>query len=30
MKLAEPLLTRTAEEELRKDFDRMKEIVESR
>ena len=30
MKLAEPLLARTAEEELRKDFDRMKEIVESR
>jgi uncharacterized membrane protein len=30
MKLAEPLLARTAEEELRKDFDRMKEIVEGR
>ena len=30
MKLAEPLLARTAEEALRKDFDRMKEIVESR
>jgi uncharacterized membrane protein len=30
MKLAEPLLARTAEEELRRDFDRMKEMVESR
>jgi uncharacterized membrane protein len=30
MKLAEPLLARTAEEELRRDFERMKEIVESR
>jgi uncharacterized membrane protein len=30
MKLAEPLLARTAEQELRKDFERMKEIVESR
>ena len=30
MKLAEPLLARTAEEELRRDFDRMKEIVEGR
>jgi uncharacterized membrane protein len=28
MKLAEPLLARTAEQELRKDFERMKEIVE--
>jgi carbon monoxide dehydrogenase subunit G len=30
MKLAEPLLARTAEDQLRKDFDRLKEIVESR
>jgi uncharacterized membrane protein len=30
MKLAEPLLARTAEDELRKDFERMKGIVESR
>jgi uncharacterized membrane protein len=29
MKLAEPLLARTAEQELRKDFERMKQIVES-
>jgi uncharacterized membrane protein len=30
MKLAEPLLARTAEQELRSDFNRLKEIVESR
>jgi hypothetical protein len=30
MRLAEPLLARTAEDELRKDFERMKGIVESR
>jgi uncharacterized protein YndB with AHSA1/START domain len=30
MKLAEPMLARTAEQELRKDFDRLKEILESR
>jgi uncharacterized protein YndB with AHSA1/START domain len=29
MKLAEPMLARTAEEELRRDFDRLKEILES-
>ena len=29
MKLAEPLLACTAEDELRRDFDRLKEIVES-
>jgi uncharacterized protein YndB with AHSA1/START domain len=30
MKLAEPLLARTAEDEMRKDLDRLKEILESR
>ena len=30
MKLAEPLLARTAQEELRKDFDRLKGILEAR
>ena len=29
MKLAEPMIARKAEEELRKDFDRLKEILES-
>jgi carbon monoxide dehydrogenase subunit G len=29
MKLAEPVLARTAEKELRQDFDRLKEILEA-
>jgi hypothetical protein len=29
MKVAEPLLARTAEHELRSDFERMKELAES-
>jgi hypothetical protein len=29
MKLAEPMIARKAEEELRKDFDRLKQILES-